>query len=179
MFFWFLGAVLGAVWYVFRDPRFDVRLLAVGALAPELDGAFGGARVMHSLTLSLALLAVVMAATVGRGTARRRWLGLPIGTLLHLVVDGAWADARVFWWPFGGSSFEGAPLPSVERGWWNAVLEVAGLVVLSWLWRRGGLGDAGRRRDVLRTGRLYEPLPSAPRTRRSGGRPGMGSSPPC
>ena len=104
------------MWYVFRDPRFDVRPLALGAVLPELDGVFGGARVMHSLAFSLILLLVVMVATIGRRAARKRWLGLPIGTMLHLVFDGAWADAHVFWWPFGGWSFDDAPLPAVERG---------------------------------------------------------------
>src|SRR5690606_16128457 len=85
MLLWFLGSALGAVWLVFRDRRFDVRLLAVGAVLPELDVVFGGARVMHSLVFSLVLLAVVMAATFGRRPARKLWLGLPIGTMLHLV----------------------------------------------------------------------------------------------
>lgn len=162
MFFWFLGAVLGAVWYVFRDPRFDVRLLAVGALLPELDGLFGGARVMHSLAFSLALLTIVMLATIGRRNARRLWLGLPIGTMLHLVFDGAWGNTTVFLWPLDGWSFEGAALPSVERGWWNVPLELAGLAILEWFWRRAGLADPARRRELVRDGRLYQSL-GAPR----------------
>ena len=47
--------VLGAVWFVFRDPSFDVRPLALGAVLPELDGLYGGARIMHSLVFSLVL----------------------------------------------------------------------------------------------------------------------------
>ena len=158
MFFWFLGTVLGAVWVVFRDPGFDVRPLAVGAVLPELDALFGGARVLHTLVFSLALMAVVMAATIGRRATRKRWLGLPIGTMLHLVVDGAWADAHVFWWPLDGWSFAGAPLPAAERGWWNVPLELAGLAILGWFWRRAGLDDAARREQLWRTGRLYERL---------------------
>jgi hypothetical protein len=161
MFFWFLGTVLGAVWLVFRDPRFDVRLLAVGAVLPELDALFGGARVMHTLVFSLALLAIVMFATVGRRAVRKVWLGLSIGTLLHLVFDGAWADAHVFWWPLDGWSFEDAPLPAAERGWWNVPLELAGLTILVWFWRRAGLADERRRRELWRTGRLYEHLAAA------------------
>lgn len=165
MFLWFLGTALGAVWYVFRDPRFDVRLLAIGAVLPELDALFGGARVMHSLAFSLVLLAVVMALTVGRRGARQLWLGLPIGTMLHLVFDGAWTDARVFGWPLGGWSFEGAALPASERGWWNALFELAGLAILVWFARRADLADPERRRRLWRTGRLYENLVPA------GGRP--------
>jgi membrane-bound metal-dependent hydrolase YbcI (DUF457 family) len=163
MFFWFLGGTLGVVWLVFRDPRFDVRLLAVGAVLPELDALFGGARVMHTLIFSLVLLAVVMAATVGRRAARKLWLGLPIGTMLHLVLDGAWAEARLFWWPFGGWSFEEAPLPSAERGWWNLLLEAVGVAILVWFWRRGDLRDPARRRELWRTGRLYQHLDASGR----------------
>ena len=156
MFLWFLGTALITVWYVFRDPRFDVRPLALGAVLPELDVLFGGARVMHSLAFSLALLLVVMAATIGRRAARKRWLGLPIGTMLHLVFDGAWSNAHVFGWPLGGWSFEDAPLPASDRGWWTLLLELVGLAILVWFWRRAGLSDPARRRELWRTGRLYE-----------------------
>ena len=60
-----------------------------------------------------------MVLTVGRRPARQCWLGLPIGTLLHLVFDGAWADTALFWWPLGGWAFDDAPLPEVARGWWT------------------------------------------------------------
>jgi len=158
---WFVGASLAAVWFVFRDPSFDVRPLVLGSLMPELDGLFGGARVMHSLAFSLVLLLAVMLATIGRRATRKRWLGLPIGTMLHLAVDGAWANGRVFGWPLGGWSFEDAPLPLVERGWWNIPLEVAGIALVAWCWRAGRLGDPTRRRDVITTGRLFAPLATA------------------
>ena len=158
MFLWFLGTALATVWYVFRDARFDVRPLALGAVLPELDGLLGGASVMHSLAFSLILLLVVMVATMGRRAARKRWLGLPIGTMLHLVFDGAWADAHVFGWPFGGWSLDDASRPAVERGWWNLLLELIGFAILAWFWRRAGLSDPARRREVWRTGRLYESL---------------------
>ena len=158
MLLWFLGTALGAVWFVFRDPGFDVRPLALGAVLPELDGLFGGARIMHSLAFGLVLLAIVMLATIGRRAARKRWLGLPIGTMLHLVFDGAWAYAPVFGWPLAGWSFDDAPMPFAERGWWNLVLELVGLAILVWFWRRGGLSDPARRREVWRTGQLYRGL---------------------
>lgn len=165
MFFWFIGTAVLAVWYVFRDPRFDYRLLAVGAVLPELDalvpwddGATTG--VMHSLSFSAVLLALVMVVTSGRKPVRRLLLGLPIGTFLHLVFDGAWATTKVFWWPFGGWSFDGARLPSIQRGWWNIALETVGLFIVAGIWRRLKLGDPARRRDLLRTGRLFaDPAP--------------------
>ena len=36
MFLWFLGTALVTVWYVFTDPRFDYRLLLVGAVLPDV-----------------------------------------------------------------------------------------------------------------------------------------------
>ena len=32
MLFWFVGTAVVAVWFVFRDPAFDYRLLIVGSL---------------------------------------------------------------------------------------------------------------------------------------------------
>jgi hypothetical protein len=156
VFLWFVGTAVITVWYVFRDPRFDYRLLIVGALLPELDGLFGGMRWMHSLLFSVALLAVVMAASVGRKPRRKLLLGLAIGTFLHLVFDGAWATTDVFWWPFTGASIGDEPLPSVQRGWWNVPLEAIGLAIIVWVWRRAGLATSTRRRAVARTGRLFE-----------------------
>ena len=116
MFLWFVGTAIATVWFVFRDPRFDYRLLVVGSVLPLLDVLFGGARVMHTLVFSLVLLVGVMLATVGHRWRRRLWLGLPIATLLHLVFDGAWADSDVFWWPFGGWSFDGRHAPGGGAG---------------------------------------------------------------
>ena len=156
MFLWFVGTAIVAVWFVFRDPRFDYRLLVVGSVLPLLDALFGGARVMHTLVFSLALLVAVMLLTVNRLRARRLWLGLAIGTLLHLVFDGAWTNTDVFWWPFGGWSFEDARLPEAARGWWNVPLELAGLAILVWVWRTARLADPARRRAVVRTGGLFD-----------------------
>ena len=42
VFFWFLGTALLSVHFVFTDPRFDYRLLLVGAVLPDLiDVPFG------------------------------------------------------------------------------------------------------------------------------------------
>lgn len=151
------GAVL-AVWAVFRDPTFDYRPLILGVLLPDLvDAPFGGARVLHSITGSVALLVIVMAATIGARARRKRWLGLPIGTFLHLVLDGAFADTKVFWWPFTGGGFGDARLPVVERGPVNVLLELAGLAVCAFLWRTFRLADPRRRGRFVREGRLVAP----------------------
>jgi len=151
---WFLGGALVIAWTVFRDPALDYRLVLVGAVLPDLlDAPFGGARIAHSVVASVVLLVVVMLATIGRRNLRRHLLALPIGTFLHLVLDGVFTAAQVFWWPLS-SGFGDAVLPSVARGWLNVAFEVAGAVALVWGWRRFGLSDPARRRMFLRTGRL-------------------------
>jgi hypothetical protein len=154
VFFWFIGTAVVTVGVVFRDPRFDYRLLIVGSVLPILDGVFGGARALHSVTVSVALLAVLMVATSGRRPIRKVLLGLPIGMILHLVFDGAWSDTEVFWWPFFGLSFDDPSLAMVDRGWWGVPLEAVGVATCVWLWRHNGLGDGARRRAFLHDGQL-------------------------
>jgi hypothetical protein len=154
VFFWFIGTAVVTVGVVFRDPRFDYRLLIVGSVLPIVDGVFGGARALHSVTVSVALLALLMVATTGRRPLRKVLLGLPIGMILHLVFDGAWSDTEVFWWPFFGLSFDDASLPMVARGWWSVLLEAIGVAICAWLWRHNDLGDAARRSAFLHDGRL-------------------------
>lgn len=154
MFFWFIATSVLTIGSVFRDPRFDYRLLALGSVLPLLDGVTGGAWVLHSLVFSVVLLIVLMLATSGRRPIRRMLLGLPIGMILHLVFDGAWGDTEVFWWPFFGWSFDGADLPELARGWWSVALEAAGVVLCVRLWRRNAFADRERRRAFVRDGRL-------------------------
>lgn len=154
MFFWFFATSVITIGFVFRDPSFDNRLLLVGSVLPAADVVFGGARALHSITVSIALLAGVMIATK-RGSARRRTLlGLPIGMFLHLVFDAAWNDTETFWWPFTGLGFADSGVPIIDRGWLSIVLEIVGIVGCVWLWRRNDLGDRGRRHAFLRNGRL-------------------------
>ena len=157
MFTWFIGTAVVAVWWVFRDPAFDYRLLIVGSVLPLVELPFG-ARFLHSVTVSIVLLAVLMVAT-RRGTPlRRTLLGLPIGLLLHLVFTGAWTNAEVFWWPFFGVDFDDAPHPVAERGWWNVPLELAGIALGLWVVRVADLRDGGRRERFWRTGQLGLPI---------------------
>ena len=136
MFFWFLGTALAAVWFVFRDPRFDYRLLLVGAVLPDvIDLPVRRATWAHSVTVAVAVLAAVMLATAGRKPARRLLLPLPIGMFLHLVFDGAFSATKVFWWPFSGG-WGHTRLFSLQRGWWNVPLELAGLALGVWMLRR-------------------------------------------
>jgi hypothetical protein len=154
VFLWFIGTAILAVGFVFRDPGFDYRLLVVGSVLPLADGSTGGVGPLHSVTVSIALLAIVMISTRRGGAARRLLLGLPIGMLMHLVFDGAWADTDVFWWPFTGSSFADRGLPVVERGWWSLLLELVGAGLCVWIVRRNGLTSVDRLRPFLDDGHL-------------------------
>lgn len=159
MLFWFAGMAFVCVWAVFKDPAIDHRVVIAGALLPDLVDVWSGGRwVAHSVLFSVALLTLVMLGTRGRRLLRRRLLALPIGTFLHLVLDGMWTDREVFWWPAFGWSFDDRPLPSLERGWINVVLELLGVVALVWVWRRFRLGEPERRHHFLATGRLGRDL---------------------
>lgn len=154
MFLWFLATSVITIGFVFRDPSFDNRLLLVGSVLPAIEVVFGGARALHSMSVSIALLALVMIFTT-RGSGRRRTLlGLPIGMFLHLVFDAAWNDTDTFWWPFTGLAFGDDGIPIVDRGLVSVVLEVIGLAGCVSLWRRNGLGSSERRRAFLADGRL-------------------------
>ncbi|MBW3668462.1 MAG: metal-dependent hydrolase [Actinobacteria bacterium] len=160
MFLWFAGLAFVLVWHVFRDTAIDYRLVMAGAVAPDVvDGLLGGARVLHTLSFGVVLLLGVMLATRGRRVLRRQLLAVPIGVLLHLVLDSMWARTEVFWWPFFGWSFAGAGLPSAERSVGLVVVqEAAGAVALWWSVGRWRLTEPERRRMFLRTGRLSRDL---------------------
>src|SRR5690606_562514 len=97
VFFWFIASAVFTVFFVFRSPAFDYRPLMVGSLIPLVS-----VRVLHSLVFSVVFLAAVMLATVGHRLVRRRLLGLPVGTMLHLVFTGAWTNDEAFLWPLFG-----------------------------------------------------------------------------
>jgi len=157
MFFWFIGTAVLSVWFVFRDPAFDFRSLVIGALLPDfIDAIWGGARGFHSVTASVAMLVVVMLATIGRRPIRKRLLAIQIGILLHLIYDGAFNNTQVFWWPFTGFSFSGDRLPVVDRGMLNIGFEIAGLLMCAFAWKKFRLGEPQRRQNFLKSGTLSE-----------------------
>ncbi len=159
MILWFAGMAFVVVVLVFRDAAIDYRLVMTGALLPDLvDGVQGRAAIAHSLLFSVALLTVVMLATRRHRSARRRLLAVPIGTFVHLVLDGAWTRSTLFWWPFLGPAGS-PPVPSFDRPVPVIIaLELAGAVALWWCWRRFQLGDGENRARFLGDGRLRRDL---------------------
>ncbi len=159
MFFWFIATSIWSVWFVFRDPKFDYRLLAFASLTPDLvDGllhAFGFAHgALHSVVTSIAVLFVIMIATAGRRPSRQRLLAIPIGLFMHLIYDGAFSATKTFWWPFTGAALSNRSWPSTERGIVNLPLEIFGIVSCIIAWRYFALTDKTRLDNFLKTGSL-------------------------
>lgn len=153
MFIWFAATSVAIVWVIFRSPAVDYRMVALGSLLALVEIPFGMGP-LQTLAVSVLALGIVMAATVGKRLRRRRWLGIPIGMFLHLVLDGAWSNAEVFWWPAGGFAFPDVQAPVISRGIWSFLLELGGVLVALWLWSEFGLDDPERRRRLVRTGQL-------------------------
>jgi hypothetical protein len=151
---WFVGPSILIVWAVFTSPAADYRFVALGSVVPLLELPFGEPRLLHSVTGAAMALVAVMVGARGRRLVQRRLLGLPIGMLLHLVLDGAWTDDHAFWWPFLGRSWSTADLPELGRGGLSVLLEIVGIACCWWGWRRFRLGEPDRRADFLRTGRV-------------------------
>ncbi|MDX1691670.1 MAG: metal-dependent hydrolase [Acidimicrobiia bacterium] len=176
MILWHLGMTVLAVRYVFRDPAMDLRWVLVGSLLPDLvdkpigailfHDTFGTDRLVgHSVVFPVVMLFVVLGATRRGSGLRRGLIGLVIGSLLHLVLDAAWADPEAFWWPFFGFDFPMRPdsaFPELVRRMvtdpWVWAGEAVGLAYLVGLWRTQLAGSWGLR-GFLRTGRV--PMPRA------------------
>ena len=153
MILFYAGVAWVAVWTIFRSPALDYRLVMLGAVLPVVELPLGTGP-LHTLLAPVVALIVVMAVTQRKRLVRRRWLGLPIGMFVHLVLDGSIARPELFWWPLGGADAFGESLPELSAGIWLLVGELIGLGALLWAVGRFGLDDADRRRRFLHTGQL-------------------------
>jgi hypothetical protein len=154
---WFavLSVLLVAV--VFKSPGVDYRTVILGSLLPLGEGLTGGPKVLHSVVGAVAVLGILMLCTRNRRLLRRRLLGIPIGMMAHLVLDGAFAITSAFWWPLAGTDFADQQIPEWDHLGVSLVLELVGIAVGVWAWRWFGLDDPARRRRFLSDGRLDVP----------------------
>ncbi len=154
MLLWFAVLAPILVAEIFRSPMVDYRMVAIGALLPTLEVITGRALVLHTLLGSVAALGLVMALTQQRRLVRRRWLGLPIGLMFHLVLDGTWTSKALMWWPAFGLGFDDA-VPEFSRGIvLPLLLELAAVAAGVWAWRRYELDQPEHREQLIRTGQL-------------------------
>ena len=157
MLIWFAAGSVAIVWVIFRSPAVDYRVVALGSVLALVEVPIGVGP-FQTLMLSVVALALTMGLTIGQRLRRRRWLGIPIGMFLHLVLDASWSDQSVFWWPFGGWTFPDVSAPVIQRGIWSLLLELVGCMVALWLWGEFGLDDPERRERLWRTGQLDRTL---------------------
>ncbi len=155
MIFWFVIVAPVIVAEIFRSPMIDYRMVALGSLLPIADLLIGQAGVLHTLVGAVGSLALVMVATIGRRRLlRRKLLGIPIGLMLHLVIDFVWLNDRLLLWPAFGS-LEGQAVPVAERSMsLNLGLELIAVGVGVWAYRRYELDQPENMARLRATGQL-------------------------
>jgi hypothetical protein len=175
---WHVAGALFLFRWVFRDPSVDVRFLVAGVLLPDLidltigtvvaPGLGTGQLWLHTLIAPSVVVIVVLVAT-RRGARRRAWMALAVGMFFHLLLDGMWTSTEVFLWPLFGLDFPAGETPYWPAAWeralddpWRWAKEAVGLVYLIALWKTSGLAQPAARSELLRSGRLSGPPPSAP-----------------
>ena len=151
---WFVVVAPVLVAEVFRSPMIDYRLVMVGAVLPLVELVSGRALVLHTLLGAVVGLTIVMVTTQGRRLVRRKWLGIPIGWFVHLVLSGTWTSRDLFWWPVFGFDFDQSSIETSRPVGVLVLLEVIGIVAAVWGVRRYGLTDPDRRARFVSTGQL-------------------------
>lgn len=169
MLFWHIGASIAFIRYAFRDPRMDLRFLALGAVLSDLIdlpvGVVGwhGAETVrlfgHSIVFAVGVMVIGLVAT-RRGTVwRKRSILVATGILLHLALDAMWQNPETLWWPFLGGEFTVSGFPTYTLYLRDLVQspvlwagELAGLSYLVVLWRKARLSDPAERRAFVATG---------------------------
>lgn len=154
---WFAVLSVLMVAMVFRSPAIDHRFVVVGSLLPLVEVAIGGPRLLHSVVGAVGVLVAVVLGTTQRRLVRRRLLGVPIGLMCHLVLDGSFTRTEVFWWPVTGAAFADGQIPELSHWRMSIVLELLGLVAAAWAWGHFALADPARRHHLIHDGRLEPP----------------------
>ncbi|MBI2853785.1 MAG: metal-dependent hydrolase [Chloroflexi bacterium] len=119
--------VTGTPWVVALGRVFDIRLLLVGAMLPDIiDKPVGLALFAQTLSngriFAHTLLFLVVVASVGfltfRKTGNTGVLALALGTGAHLILDEMWLMPGTLAWPFLGFAFSKIEV----SGWTSGVL---------------------------------------------------------
>lgn len=155
MLLWFAVVAPILVAEIFRSPMVDHRTVALGAVLPLVEVVFDLPAVLHTLAGSVLALTLTMAVSINRRLFRRRLLGVPIGLFLHLVLDGTWTNARLFWWPGFGFGFGSERPPELGRSLaMLLVLEALAIGLGWWAWSRYELANHDNRQLLMKTGHL-------------------------
>ena len=162
MLLWFAGLTFVSVAWIFASPAIDYRLVLAGSVLPVIEMVARGPWALHTLMAPVAAMTIVMLALRGKRLAQRRWLGIPIGLFMYLVLDGAWTRPTLFWWPLFGFSADDGDIPGWESPALLVGMEVVGLGALIWSARRYRLTNNVERRLFLSEGRLSRTLMSDP-----------------
>lgn len=157
MLIWFAVMSVLMVAIVFRSAGLDYRTVILGSVLPVGEAAFGGPRVLHSVVGAVAVLTLVMLATPRRRLIRRSLLGIPIGLMCHLVLDGSFTSTAIFWWPIPDTAFADGQVPELDHLWASLALEITGVAIGLWAWGQLRLADPAVRRRFLEQGRLALP----------------------
>ena len=168
MIFWHVGATLAFIRYAFRDDAMDLRYLALGAILPDLIdtpvgivgwSSYEAVRLVSHGILFGSLVMVGVLIFTRRGPARKRWMLLAAGVLLHLLLDAMWNLPETLWWPFLGTEVSATGFPTygayLKDLLTNPIMwagEALGLIYLVVLSRRSDLSDRAARRTLWRTG---------------------------
>ena len=110
-----------------------------------------------SVVGAVGIMGAVMLATRNRRLVRRRALGVPIGLMCHLVLDGSFTRVDSFWWPVSGLSFAPGQIPEISHLGLSLFLELVGVGVAVWAYRLFDLQNPVKRQRLLHEGRLDLP----------------------
>jgi inner membrane protein len=170
---WHAGLTMLIVWFVLRgNQRVDYRIVALASLIPDLidkpigriifKSRFDSGRIYaHTLILNLALFCVLFFM---RGRIKRKFVLIPLSSLLHLAEDGVWSTPKGFWWPLFGTSFPKEPTSGGTFSFFSVFAqpamiaqEAVGLAAILFLLGSHGLLDREGIKAFIRTGQLEAP----------------------
>jgi hypothetical protein len=142
-------------YFIFQSRGIDYRAVALGSLLPTIiDTPIGDASFGHSFLFPVALLVVIMLATIGRSRLlRRQLLCIVIGLFFALVLEGTFMFESQWFWPAGGSNDDSIMTLYPSIGWW-IIRDVLGLIAFYILFSIGELYKKEKRDEFFATGRI-------------------------